>query len=211
NIDSLLSDNGDTGGVFAYNSITWQMRDKACDQLRKLVDVCDNVTGFMMTHSIGGGTGSGLCSYMLMRMSVDYKKKTNVCYSIYPSNILSTSIVEPYNALLAMYSLSYSSNITLAFDNEAIYNICQRNLHIAKPDVNNINRLIAKVISSVTAPFRFDGELHTNLNELQASLIPFPSLQFITTGMSPIVPKMDVTTTLNDVQTITNECLNPTN
>ncbi|ETN97511.1 hypothetical protein RFI_40018, partial [Reticulomyxa filosa] len=110
-----------------------------------------------------------------------------------------------------MYSLWCFNNITLVFDNEAIYNICQRNLHIAKPDVNNINRLIAKVISSVTAPFRFDGEFHTNLNELQASLIPFPSLQFITTGMSPIVSKMDATTTLNDVQTITNECLNPTN
>ncbi|ETO01032.1 hypothetical protein RFI_36408, partial [Reticulomyxa filosa] len=58
---------------------------------------------------------------------------------------------------------------------------------------------------------RFSGELNANLDELKVNLVPFPRLHFMTTGMSPIVSKMDLITTPNDVQTITDECFKPTN
>ncbi|ETN98015.1 tubulin alpha chain, partial [Reticulomyxa filosa] len=86
-------------------------------------------------------------------------------------NILSTSIVWPYNVLLAVSSLFCYDDITLVFDNKTICNMCQMNMHIAKPDVNNINRLVAKAILSMTILLRLDRELHNSLNELQASLI----------------------------------------
>ncbi|ETO04913.1 tubulin alpha chain, partial [Reticulomyxa filosa] len=96
-------------------------------------------------------------------------------------------------------------------DNEAIYGICQKQLRIAKPDVDNLNKLISKVISTMTASLRFSGELNVDLNEFQTNLVPFHRLHFMTTGMSPIIPKVDVSTASNDVQKIADDCFKPAN
>ncbi len=77
--------------------------DLVDDQLRRTFDRCENVQGFVITHSIGGGTGSGLGALILERIAVDYRKKTKLSWSVYPSKYLSTGIVEPYNALLATH------------------------------------------------------------------------------------------------------------
>ncbi|ETO27394.1 tubulin alpha-4 chain [Reticulomyxa filosa] len=210
--DFLLSGKEDSANIFSRGCFLGkQILDKMDDQLRKLADNCDNLMGFMVTHSIGGGTGSGVGALIFEGFNLYYKKKVRVGCSIFPSYSISSSVVEPYNALFAVGSLLDFTDIVLVFDNESMYNICQRNLHIAKPDVSNVNRLIAKVMSSMTVSLRFGGELNASLDELQMNLIPFPRLHFLTTGMSPIVSKMDVNTISNDVQTITDECFKPTN
>jgi tubulin alpha len=48
-------------------------------------------------------------------------------------------------------------------DNEAIYDICRKNLNVASPGYTNLNRLIAQVVSSITASLRFDGSLNVRL------------------------------------------------
>jgi len=48
-------------------------------------------------------------------------------------------------------------------DNEAIYDIWRRNLDIESPTYHNMNRLVAQVISSLTASLRFHGALNGNL------------------------------------------------
>lgn len=58
-------------------------------------------------------------------------------------------------------------------DNEAIYDICKKNLNIVSPGFSNLNRLIAQVVSSVTASLRFDGSLNVDLNEFQTNLVPY--------------------------------------
>lgn len=61
---------------------------------------------------------------------------------------------------------------TLQVDNEAIYDICKKSLGISSPGFTNLNRLIAQVVSSVTASLRFDGSLNVDLNEFQTNLVP---------------------------------------
>lgn len=57
-------------------------------------------------------------------------------------------------------------------DNEAIYDICKHRLNVAQPSFTNLNRLIAQVVSSITASLRFDGSLNVDLNEFQTNLVP---------------------------------------
>jgi tubulin alpha len=57
-------------------------------------------------------------------------------------------------------------------DNEAIYDICKKNLSVVSPSFSNLNRLIAQVVSSITASLRFDGSLNIDLNEFQTNLVP---------------------------------------
>ncbi len=62
--------------------------------------------------------------------------------------------------------------IILKVDNEAIYDICKKSLSISSPSFTNLNRLIAQVVSSITASLRFDGSLNVDLNEFQTNLVP---------------------------------------
>jgi tubulin alpha len=74
-----------------------------------------------------------------------------------------------------------------SFDNEAIYDICKKNLGISSPSFTNLNRLIAQVVSSVTASLRFDGSLNVDLNEFQTNLVPFPRIHFPLATFAPII------------------------
>lgn len=75
----------------------------------------------------------------------------------------------------------------MVLDNEAIYDICRRNLGIERPTYTNLNRLIAQVISSLTASLRFDGALNTDITEFQTNLVPYPRIHFMLSSYSPIV------------------------
>jgi tubulin alpha len=63
------------------------------DKIRRLADNCTGLQGFMVTNSVGGGTGSGLGSLLLERLSVDYGKKTKMDFAIFPSPQISTATV----------------------------------------------------------------------------------------------------------------------
>merc|ERR1712126_460481 len=65
------------------------------DRIRKLVDSCTGLQGFLVFHSFGGGTGSGFTSLLMERLSVDYGKKSKLEFAIYPAPQVATAVVEP--------------------------------------------------------------------------------------------------------------------
>jgi hypothetical protein len=60
-----------------HYTIGKEIVDLALDRIRKLADNCTGLQGFMVFHAVGGGTGSGLGSLLLERLSVDYGKKSS--------------------------------------------------------------------------------------------------------------------------------------
>ena len=67
--------------------------------------------GFMLLHSIAGGTGSGLGSYILERMNDRFPKKLIQTYSVFPDTQGGGDvIVNPYNSLLAMRRLTQNAD-----------------------------------------------------------------------------------------------------
>merc|ERR1712050_780785 len=99
------------------------------------------------------------------------------------------------------------TDVSLVLDNEAIYGICQKKLDIKKPSYGHLNRIISKVISSMTAALRFDGELNVDMNEFQTNSVPFPRLHFMTTSLAPVTNKDKSATKNPDVRKITDQCL----
>ena len=124
------------------------------DRLRKMADMCTGLQGFLVFHSFGGGTGSGFTSLLMERLSVDYGKRAKIEFSVYPSPQISTAIVEPYNSVLTSHTTMEHSDCCFLMDNEAVYDVCRRNLDIERPTYTNINRIVAQTVSSITASLR---------------------------------------------------------
>ena len=80
------------------------------------------------------------------RLSVDYGKKSKLEFSIYPAPQVSTAVVEPYNSVLTTHTTLEHSDCSFMVDNEAIYDLCSRNLGIEKPTYTSLNRLIGSHI-----------------------------------------------------------------
>ena len=74
----------------------------------------------MIFNSVGGGTGSGLGSLLLERLSVDYGKKSKLGFVVYPSPQVSTAVVEPYNSVLSTHSLLEHTDVAVILETEAV-------------------------------------------------------------------------------------------
>merc|ERR1711898_88455 len=150
-------------------------------------DNCTGLQGFLLFNAVGGGTGSGLGALLLERLSVDYGRKSKLSFTIFPSPQISTSAVEPYNTVLSTHGLLEHTDVCVILDNEAMYDICRRNFDIERPRYSNLNRLLAQVISSLTASLRFDGALNVDITEFQTNLVPYPRIHFMLTSYAPII------------------------
>ncbi|CDI96723.1 tubulin alpha 1C chain [Echinococcus multilocularis] len=187
--DVLITGKEDAANNYArgHYSVGKEIVDLVLDRARKLADQCTGLQGFFVFHAFGGGTGSGFNALMMERLSVDYGKKTKVEFSIFPAPQISTTVVEPYNAILCTHSTLEHSDCSFTYDNEAIYDICRRNLDIERPTYTNLNRLLAQVVSSITASLRFDGALNVDLTEFQTNLVPYPRIHFPLVTYAPTV------------------------
>ena len=85
--EQLISGKEDAANNFArgHYTIGKEIVDVALDRIRKLADNCTGLQGFLVFNAVGGGTGSGLGSLLLERLSVDYGKKSKLGFTIYPS------------------------------------------------------------------------------------------------------------------------------
>merc|ERR1719371_118044 len=120
--DFLIAGKEDAANNFARGHYTIG-KEMVNEAVRKLADNSTNVQGFIVNHTVGGGTGSGLGALILERLAVDYRKKTKIGFEIYPSPQISTSIVDPYNALLSTHWLLDHTEVSIVLDNEAVYGI----------------------------------------------------------------------------------------
>merc|ERR1719453_2501563 len=67
----------------------------------------------MVFNAVGGGTGSGLGCLMLERLSVDYGKKSKLSFTVWACPQVATAVVEPYNTVLCVHSLSEHTDVTI--------------------------------------------------------------------------------------------------
>merc|ERR1711971_799935 len=75
-----------------------ELIDEAVDIIRRETEGCDCPQGFQLTQSIGGGTGSGMGTLLLLKIRDNYPDRITSTFSVYPSPKVSDVVVEPYNA-----------------------------------------------------------------------------------------------------------------
>jgi len=211
--EQLISGKEDAANNYArgHYTVGKEIVDLCLDRIRKLADNCSGLQGFFVFHSVGGGTGSGFASLLLERLSVDYGKKSKLDFCVYPSPQVSTAVVEPYNSVLSTHSLLEHTDVSFLLDNEAIYDICRKSLDIERPSYTNLNRLIAQVISSLTASLRFEGALNVDINEFQTNLVPYPRIHFLLCSYAPVISSDKAYHESHSVAELTSSVFEPNN
>ncbi|GJN94584.1 hypothetical protein Rhopal_007667-T1 [Rhodotorula paludigena] len=179
-------DGGGAGNNFAKGHAAGDgVWNDIAEMLEREAEGSDSLEGIMLLHSIAGGTGAGLGSYILERLSDVFPKKLIQTYSVFPHTTSSDVVVQPYNSILTLQRLAEYADSVVVLDNKALASICQDRLHIGEPSFTQTNQLVSTVMSASTQTLRYPGYMNNDLVSMIASLIPTPRCHFLSTSYTP--------------------------
>ena len=62
-----------------------ELVDSVLEVIRKEAENCDCLQGFQLTHSLGGGTGSGMGTLLISKIREEYPDRIMTTFSVMPS------------------------------------------------------------------------------------------------------------------------------
>uniref|UniRef100_A0A452VNQ3 Tubulin epsilon chain n=1 Tax=Ursus maritimus TaxID=29073 RepID=A0A452VNQ3_URSMA len=194
-------------------------QEQILEKLRKSAEHCDCLQCFFIIHSMGGGTGSGLGTFLLKVLEDEFPEVYRFVTSIYPSGE-DDVITSPYNSILAMKELNEHADCVLPIDNQSLFDIISKiDLMVnsgklgttVKPKslvtssagavkkrhqkpFDAMNNIVANLILISITPnsARFEGSLNMDLNEISMNLVPFPQLHYLVSSLTPLYTLADV-------------------
>ena len=189
-------------------------RDTLLEAVRRQAEDADSLQSFLLLHSLGGGTGSGLGSYILGALADEYPDVYRFSVSVFPSED-DDVVTSPYNAMLSCAALAEHADCVMPVENQALMDIVtsiqskslgsQRGSSLSGLDSGDVggraghggkpwdgmNGIAANLLLNLTAGMRFDGSLNVDINEITTNLVPFPKLHFLLSSMSPVAVSAD--------------------
>lgn len=179
--------NKDGGGAGNNWAKGYALGEEGHEEMMELInreaDGSDSLEGFMLTHSIAGGTGSGLGSFLLERLSDAFPKKIIQTYSVFPGD--GDVVVQPYNNLLATKRLIENADSVVMVDNLQLHKLVEENMEMQEASFRQTNQLVSTVMAGSTTTLRFPGYMNNDLVSLVSSLIPTPRCHFLMTAYTP--------------------------
>eukprot|EP00941_MAST-03F_sp_MAST-3F-sp1_P001561 g1561.t1 len=183
----MSTDGGGAGNNWAsgYHQAE-SVHEELMDMINREADGSESLEGFVLSHSIAGGTGSGMGSYLLEKLNDHFPKKLIQTYSVFPNQDDADVVVQPYNSMLTLKRLTLNADCVMVLDNTALNKIATDRLRLANPTVHQLNSLVATVMAASTTTLRYPGYMNNDLVGLIASLIPTPRCHFLMTGYTPL-------------------------
>jgi tubulin epsilon len=207
--------------------------DKYCDAIensvRNAVEACDSIQTFVVTHSLSGGTGSGLGSRCLSILSDAYPDVFRCSVVVMPSSVEDV-VTAPYNTGFALRELIEQSSVVIPLDNDALaaaseraigkgtakrgteasdqgaaFNVAQATK--SKLPFDSMNAIGAQMLSNLTCSMRFPGSLNMDINEIATNLVPYPRQHILLSAIAPLSTSKHVHVGAKNVDTMFAACL----
>uniref|UniRef100_A0A674GMJ3 Tubulin epsilon 1 n=1 Tax=Taeniopygia guttata TaxID=59729 RepID=A0A674GMJ3_TAEGU len=215
----LITDVSGSGNNWAVGHKIYgcQYRENIVEKLRKTAEHCDCLQCFFIIHSMGGGTGSGLGTFVLNLLEEEFPEVYRFVTSVYPSGE-DDVITSPYNSVLAMKELNEHADCVLPIENESLLEIVNK-IHqminsgklgstvkqnslvtssagsaktLQEKPFDAMNNIVANLLLNLTSSARFEGSLNMDLNEISMNLVPFPRLHYLVSSLTPLYTLADV-------------------
>ena len=90
-----------------------ELVDTVLDVVRKESESCDCLQGFQLTHSLGGGTGSGMGTLLISKIREEYPDRIMNTFSVVPSP--KVRLLHKYIIILYLVCLVYVCSICSIF------------------------------------------------------------------------------------------------
>ncbi|CAF2495825.1 unnamed protein product [Rotaria sp. Silwood2] len=184
----ISKDGGGAGNNWAQGFYQGEkLYEEIFDIIDREADNGDSVEGFVLCHSIAGGTGSGMGSNILEKLNDRFPKKLIQTYSVFPmTNEVADVVVQPYNSVLTLKRLTENADCTVVLDNTALNRIATERLKKTTPTLAELNQLVSTIMSGSTSTLRYPGYMNNDLISLISSLIPTPRLHFLISAYTPL-------------------------
>ncbi|KAG6874321.1 hypothetical protein C0995_001546 [Termitomyces sp. Mi166 len=160
----VSKDGGEAGNNWAQGYASGEkIYEEVMEMIDREAEGSDSLEGFMLAHSIAGGTGSGLGSFILERLNDKFPKKLIQTYSVFPNSQEGDVVVQPYNSLLTLKRLVNHADSVVVLDNSALARISADRLHQQTPSFDQTNQLVATVMAASTQTLRYPGYMNNDL------------------------------------------------
>ncbi|KAL8270011.1 hypothetical protein Esti_006076 [Eimeria stiedai] len=165
-----------------------RVQEELLEMIDREADGSESLEGFVLCHSIAGGTGSGMGSYLLELLSDRYGSKLLQTFSVFPvlGEAASDVVVQPYNSLLTLKRLCVNADAVVVLDNHAVHRVAVDRLRLPNPSFQQTNALISTVMAACTATLRYPSSLSSDLLSLLSRLVPIPRCHFLMCGYTPL-------------------------
>ena len=122
-----IVDQSGAGNNWAHGYVEYGTRhvEAVLDAVQSQLEWCDSPQSLFMTHSVGGGTGSGLGSASLEAIATFYPELPRFSLAVLPSQD-DDVVVSPYNTLLSLWKLNEFCDCVLPVDNDSLRAAVQR-------------------------------------------------------------------------------------
>ncbi|XP_066551891.1 tubulin delta chain [Amia ocellicauda] len=152
------------------------------DVVRRQVERCDRLAGFLSMMSVAGGTGSGMGTYITQCLRDAYPHAFLLNQVTWPYGT-GEVIVQNYNSVLTLSHLYQSSDAILVHENDTVHKICAQLMNIKHISFKDMNEVIAHQLGSVLQPVSPSPgatELGTNpIGDLMSSLVCHPEYKLL--------------------------------
>ncbi|XP_028702883.2 tubulin epsilon chain isoform X3 [Macaca mulatta] len=180
-------------------------QDQILEKLRKSAEHCDCLQCFFIIHSMGGGTGSGLGTFLLKMLEDEFPEVYRFVTSIYPSEyhlyplflIASLLMFFPRKSLFDIISkidlMVNSGKLGTTVKPKSLVTSSSGALKTRhKKPFDAMNNIVANLLLNLTSSARFEGSLNMDLNEISMNLVPFPQLHYLVSSLTPLYTLTDV-------------------
>jgi tubulin delta len=180
--------------ALGYNVLAPQCESAVLDSVRRELEAMDLCGGVMVMHSVAGGTGSGVGSYLCEALRDAIDPPALLSTTVWPFEAGDVS-VQAFNAALTLTHVAAAADGVIVLDNDGAHAVCQRALRIARPGFEDLNRFMARSLAALLLPsavVRGGGDADVRAMALLAEpaqhLFSRPSLRLAAARVIPQMP-----------------------
>ncbi|XP_033118792.1 tubulin delta chain-like [Anneissia japonica] len=178
------SGNNWANGFFVYGR---KAEENVLNIVRKEVEKCSRLTGFLNLMSLAGGTGSGVGTSLTQSLRDHYPHSFILNQVVWPHSSGEVCL-QNYNSVLSLSHLYRSCDAILLLNNDNLNKICSQLLGIKNVGFKDMNRVIGHQLASAFEPAYIHCDKSSTWSSVEDTfehLVAHPEFKLLTSRSVP--------------------------